>query len=97
MSNEDKPWTHLLSVMKSDGELVRPKKRQATAKPAPSAPDWRVVPIPEGYFDISKHGYWRSRGQLVYKTPDGRTLPATGVDNFGPFPEYKVMSKFLKH
>ena len=39
----------------------------------------------EDGFDIRVHGYWltRSRG-LVYRCPDGRELPATGVDAFGP-------------
>jgi hypothetical protein len=34
-------------------------------------------------FDVRVHGYWltRSRG-LVYRCPDGRELPATGVDAF---------------
>lgn len=34
-------------------------------------------------FDIRVHGYWitRNRG-LVYRCPDGRELPATGVDSF---------------
>jgi hypothetical protein len=37
----------------------------------------------EGGFDPLVHGYWltRSRG-LVYRFPDGRELPATGVDAF---------------
>ena len=38
-------------------------------------------------FDIQVHGYWltRSRG-LVYRCPDGRELPATGVDSFDARP-----------
>ena len=34
-------------------------------------------------FDIQVHGYWltKSRG-LVYRCPDGREFPATGVDSF---------------
>jgi hypothetical protein len=34
-------------------------------------------------FDIKTHGYWltKSRG-LVFRCPDGRELPATGVDSF---------------
>lgn len=37
---------------------------------------------PDG-FDVRVHGYWltKSRG-LVFRCPDGRELPATGVDAF---------------
>lgn len=34
-------------------------------------------------FDIRVHGYWLTREGLVFKCPDGRRLPATGVDAFG--------------
>lgn len=35
-------------------------------------------------FDIRVHGYWLTKNRgLVYRCPDGRELPATGVDAFG--------------
>jgi hypothetical protein len=34
-------------------------------------------------FDIRVHGYWLTREGLVFKCPDGRRLPAAGVDAFG--------------
>jgi hypothetical protein len=37
------------------------------------------------YFDGYKHGYYKVKNKLMYKTPDGLFLPATGVDEFGPF------------
>ena len=37
----------------------------------------------EGGFDPHVHGYWLTRARgLVYRSPDGRELPATGVDAF---------------
>jgi hypothetical protein len=38
-------------------------------------------------FDPWKHGYFRVKNKLMYKAPDGRYYPATGVDSFGPFPD----------
>lgn len=39
------------------------------------------------YFDGYKHGYYRIKNRLMYKTPDGMYIPATGVDSFGPWPD----------
>jgi hypothetical protein len=33
-------------------------------------------------FDIRLHGYWLTREGLVFQCPDGRRLPAAGVDAF---------------
>lgn len=37
----------------------------------------------EGAFDITKHGYWRTKNGLVFRHTDGREIAgATGVDDF---------------
>ena len=35
-----------------------------------------------GGFDESRHGYFRVDGELIYRHPNGRVYPATGVDQF---------------
>jgi hypothetical protein len=73
---------------------ARPHPAPSPKKPAPPArsgwlprDEWlarkRAQPSEDNGFDIRVHGYWltRSRG-LVYRCPDGRELPATGVDAF---------------
>lgn len=53
-----------------------------------SRDDWlakrRREEAPDDGFDIRAHGYWRTKAGLVYRCPDGRELPATGVDAFWP-------------
>lgn len=82
---QTQPWNRILSKMDGKGP---PLKRACTRKPVSvqkKQPIGETEDFTSDFFDINKHGYRWIRGALVYKTPAGETLPATGVDSFGPF------------
>ena len=78
-------WKGLLVRMDGAGP---PLKKACIKKKAPlvkQAPLQLQPGFKEDYFAIHKHGYYLVKGQLMYRTPHGEYLPATGVDEFGPF------------
>lgn len=80
-------WQAIIKKMDGSGpplkrQIIR-KKPQPIVKVIPSTQDTNT--IYSDYFDINIHGYRLVKGSLMYKTPDGRLLAATGVDEFGPF------------
>lgn len=85
-----KTWPTLMQKMDAKGPPIKkiiirkPKiiKKETQAKPLPP---WMDYFIPPDCFDSNKHGYWMRGRDLIYKTPDGKTYPATGCDEFGPF------------
>lgn len=87
---DPKTWPVLLQQMDAKGPPIKkvitrkPKleKKEVKAKPLPP---WLDYFTPPDCFDINKHGYWMRGRDLIYKTPDGQTFPATGCDTFGPF------------
>ena len=85
-------WSSLMDKMRP-APLKKPKPaaKKPAVKPAntakPSSVPARFVEPPShrggaGEFDISQHGYWLRRGELVYRTTDGQTLAAVGVDKW---------------
>lgn len=103
LNKDPKPWPTLLQKMDAKGPPIKkviirkPKveKKETKAKPLPP---WMNYFIPPDCFDINKHGYWMRGRDLIYKTPDGQTFPATGCDTFGPFkdPPLKQYTMFNK-
>jgi len=84
-------WASLIVKMKPDAPKGALKKKAAIKAKAVSVAeeqreDWyatQAVPTKHGLFDIRFHGYWMSRSRgLFYRFPDGREVPATGVDCF---------------
>ena len=77
---EDNAWTGLMSQMKTDAP--KPTKRAASKPKKEDA--WLErrrsdhLSLWDG-FDEAKHGYFRVRGELVYRHKNGRTYKATGV------------------
>ena len=86
-----KDWANLIVKMKPDAPKGALKKKPAAktrivTKEEEARQSWhsaQLVPTKHGLFDIQKHGYWMSRSRgLFYRFPDGREVPATGVDSF---------------
>lgn len=85
-------WGELMQ--KLDGDSLAPKPKavrkvnggKPVTTPITAKPTW-PPPVPEGCFDVYKHGYYLRNGALIFKMPDGTSAPATGVDSFGPFRE----------
>jgi len=95
VTNEEKKtdpktaWAGLMSKMKPDApkkaKQPKGKNNKDTKKDEkkPANEKWRDIQA-DG-FDPAVHGYWRTKdGGMVYKHPDGRVTPATGVDAFQP-------------
>jgi hypothetical protein len=94
---QPREWGALLTRMKPDAPKAKKVPRRAQPK-APTPPaatgkrgwlsreDWLAKKRREDAdgdgFDIRVHGYWLTREGLVFKCPDGRRLPAAGVDAF---------------
>ena len=87
------PWSSLVERMKTDApkEALKPKPYTASNKLQPNsqglAADWDdplKISTAHGEFDLRVHGYWfaANGGGLYYRYPDGRKVPATGVDPF---------------
>jgi hypothetical protein len=82
-------------IISASSKLLTAKQAKTNATPT-QRPWWQDYDIPDGYFDPSKHGYFMSKHDgLVYKMPDGRRVPATGVDEFGPFETYNPHDKHI--
>ena len=84
-----KDWASLIVRMKPDAPKGALKKKPAVkirivTQEEEARQSWysaQLVPTKHGLFDIQKHGYWMSRSRgLFYRFPDGREVPATGVD-----------------
>ena len=92
-------WGELMEKMDGMGP---PLKRVVTRKPSnklkspTNVTDDIFNQAPTEFFDPDHHGYRLHRGNLVYKTPDGRVLPATGVDEFGPFKDAPRQYLYMK-
>lgn len=80
-------WSQLMKKMDGNGAPL--PKRQVNRKP-PLLPAMDKTLqngsiTDDSQWDNEKHGYFLSRGELVYKMPGGRVNPASGVDAFGNF------------
>lgn len=88
-------WKMLMKKMDGSGPPLGKRRKLNDAKAKESTYE------PSDFFDVTRHGYYRVKGQLMYRFPDGSLHPATGVDEFGPFdeapmPSYWDRNKFIK-
>ena len=76
-------WKSLMKKMDGSGPPLGSNKRRKVENNNNN----NHVNEPCAFFDQYRHGYYRVKGQLMYRFPDGSVHPATGVDEFGPFPD----------
>jgi hypothetical protein len=82
-------WDFIIKKMDGSGpplkkQIIR-KNNPKLSKTTTDSKTQDIQVYSSDFFDINIHGYRLVKGSLMYRTPDGKLLPATGVDSFGPF------------